>query len=82
MAFKIEAARSGAGRRKPRLSIAAAPYQVIFTNGKRQMLGGLREVYTAHSRVSVESIFDRHKKAYLDLNVLWHTHRRKFLAKR
>ena len=80
MAFNMKPARSGAGKRKSRLSIAAAPYRVNFKNGKKRMYGGLEEIYTSMDQDDVESIYDRHARAFLDLAALWGpSHHRKFI---
>jgi hypothetical protein len=79
MGFRIKPARSGAGQRSTKLSIAAAPYQVNFKNGKRRMCGQLREIYQDISMESVASVFDRHERSFLDLECLWKRHRRKFV---
>lgn len=80
MGFKMKPAKSGAGQRSANLSIAAAPYQVNFKNGKRRMCGQLREIYQDTSMEAVASVFDRHKRSFLDLEVLWKRHRRKFVS--
>jgi len=79
MAFNMKPARSGAGRRKPRLSIAAASYRVNFKDGKKRMYGDLKEIYGSTGQETVDSIYDRHAGAFLDLDVLWKNHRRKFV---
>lgn len=79
MGFRIKPAKSGAGQRSSKLSIAAAPYQVNFKNGKRRLCGELREIYQDISMESVASVFDRHERSFLDLESLWTRHRRKFV---
>jgi hypothetical protein len=83
MVFKMKTSRNGAGKPSgsgDKLSIAAAPYQVKFKNGKSRFYGTLREIYATVSKSSVESVFDRHEKSYLDTEILWKSRRRKFIG--
>lgn len=80
MGFKIKASRSGHGAAKTQLSVAAAPYQVTFKDGRKCFYGELKEIYEKTSIHDVTSVFDRHKKAFLDLDVIWNHHRRKFIT--
>ncbi len=45
------------------------------------MYGDLAEIYRSVSQEEVESVYDRHARAFLDLDVLWKNHSRKFIKK-
>lgn len=80
MSFRLKASHSGLGKRKDGLSVAAAPYHVKLKNGKDRFCAHLKEVYGEFSQAAVDSVFDRHEKAFLDLEALWSKHRRRFLS--
>lgn len=80
MAFSLKASYSGLGQQKRGLSVQAAPYHVKLKNGKDSFCAHLKEVYQEFSRAVVLSVFDRRECAYLNLDVLWTTHRRRFLS--
>lgn len=79
MSFNIAPSRSGKGV-KTKLSIAAAPYVVNLKNGKSRFYSALRDIYGSLSIDAVVSVFDRHRKNYLDLETLWRSHRRKIVT--
>lgn len=70
----------GKFKTKPGLNVTSAPYAVVFKNGGKRLYVGLKDIYTKVRIETVVSVFDRHKKAYLDLPTLWVSHRRKFIA--
>jgi len=80
MGFELRASHSGLGKQKNQLSVAAAPYHVKLKDGKDKFCAHLKEVYGGFSQAAVDSVFDRHERAFLDLEALWTRHRRRFVT--
>jgi hypothetical protein len=58
------------------MSIAGGPYQVELKSGKRIFAVRLSEIYKSYRQENVASVLDRRKKAFLDLEALFKSHRR------
>jgi hypothetical protein len=69
-------------RRRRWVSVACGPYRVRLKDGKERFCGGLREICQIFALTSVDSIFDRREKAFLDLQTIWKSRRRKFLNRK
>ncbi len=66
-------------RMSTKLSVLAAPYEVVLTNGKRQLFTRLINICQDLKADQIKSVYDRHDKSFLDIATIFKSHRRKFI---